>query len=153
MPKISNIELIYQNEQHVLSIRKRTGVAQLPMLIGESYGAIAQYLSDMGELMSDVPFVAYYNMDMHDLDVDIGFPVSSAFPGKGDIKHNVIPEGKFVFALHLGSYTELEPLYAEMAAWITNNGLTPSGPAYEFYYNGPEFPESQYLTKVVMPVK
>jgi effector-binding domain-containing protein len=42
--------------------------------------------------------------------------------------------------------------YEEMADWIAKNGLKPVGTAYEHYYNGPEYPESELLTMIVMPV-
>ncbi|WP_243671033.1 hypothetical protein [Methanoculleus chikugoensis] len=39
-----------------------------------------------------------------------------------------------------------------MAGWIEKNGLQPVGTVYEHYYNGPEYPESELLTMIVMPV-
>ena len=153
MPRISNIEILYKNEQPTLSIRTRTKVENLPMLIGESYSKMAAYLKERGEFLSDVPFVAYHNMDMHDLDVEIGFPVSKALPGKDDIKSGSIPAGKIIFCMYRGPYSELEPTYNEMAKWIEDNGYKPVGTSYEHYYNGPGFPESEMLTMVVMPVE
>jgi len=47
----------------------------------------------------------------------------------------------------------METVYSEMGEWISKNGFIPTGTVYEHYYNGPDFPESQYLTKIVMPVK
>ena len=43
--------------------------------------------------------------------------------------------------------------YGEMAEWIGTNGFAPTGSVYENYYNGPEFPESKYLTKISMHVR
>jgi len=37
MPRVSNMEVLQKNEQPTLSIRTRTQVEKLPMLIGESY--------------------------------------------------------------------------------------------------------------------
>lgn len=153
MPKISRIEMLKQREQPTLTIRTHTKVQDLPQLIGESYGKLGAYLQEMGELMSDIPFVAYHNMDMQNLDVEIGFPVAMPLPGKGEIKPSFIPEGKIVFCMYLGSYAEVGPVYEEMAKWITDKGLIPGETAYEYYYNDPEFPENQLLTKIIMTVK
>jgi len=38
--------------------------------------------------------------------------------------------------------------------WISEIGHTPTGVAYEFYYNAPgEVPESELLTKIVFPLE
>lgn len=152
MPRISNIEILYRNEQPTLSIRTRTKVENLPVLIGEGYDRMAAYLKDLGEFLSDVPYVAYHNMDMQNLDVEIGFPVSKALQGKNDIQAGSIPAGKVVFCMYRGPYAEMEPVYAEMTKWIDENGYRPVGTVYEYYCNGPEFPESEMLTRIVMPI-
>lgn len=153
MPRISNFEVLSKREQPTLTIRTRTKVENLPALIGESYGKMAGYLKELGEFLSDVPFVAYHNMDMQDLDVEIGFPVSKELSGKDDIQPSTISEGKVVFCMYRGPYSEMEPTYHEMAKWIEENDFKATGAAYEHYYNGNEFPESEMLTMIVMPVE
>ncbi len=152
MPRISNIEILQKREQPTLYIRTRTKVENLPALIGESYGKMAAYLQEIGAYLSEVPYVAYHNMDMQNLDVEIGFPVASQLPGKGEIQSGSIPAGKIVFCMYRGPYSEMAPVYDEMAQWITKNNFTPAGTAYEHYYNGPEFSESELLTLVAMPL-
>lgn len=51
------------------------------------------------------------------------------------------------------AYSEMAPVYDEMAKFIADHRLKPVGTAYEHYYNGPEFPVSDMLTMLVMPVK
>jgi effector-binding domain-containing protein len=113
---------------------------------------LAAYLGSLGEHPAGVPFVAYYNMDMADLDVEIGFPVAAPLPGREDIRYAPVPAGKRAFCMYQGAYSEMAPVYDEMAAWITANGYTPVGTAYECYYNGPDCPADQLLTQIVMPV-
>lgn len=153
MPKMSRIQTLKQREQPTLTIRMTTKIEELPRVIGESFGKIAAYLNELGELMSDVPFVAYHNMDMQNLDVEIGFPVAQPLPGKDEVKPSFIPEGKIIFCMYRGAYAEMEPVYIEMSQWFETNKCQPSGVAYEHYYNDPEFPESEWLTKIVMPIK
>ena len=152
MPRVSNIEILQKNEQPVLSIRTRTQIERLPVLIGESYGKMAAYLKELGEFLTDVPYVAYHNMDMQNLDVEMGFPVSRVLPGKEEIKSGVIPAGKMIFSMYRGAYGEMEPTYDEMSRWIEDNGFKPVGIAYEHYYNGPGFPESEMVTMITMPI-
>lgn len=153
MPKISNIELVEKNEQPIISVRTVTSVDQLPTFIGESFEKMATYLNELGTYPSGVPFVAYHNLDMQNLDVEIGFPVTKAFPDKDDIKSGTIPAGQSIFCMYRGPYHELEPVYSEMAEWIKVRGLEPTGTAYEYYYNDLDFPESELLTKVVIALK
>ncbi len=152
MPRVSNIELLRKREQPTPSIRTRAKVEDLPMLIGEGYCRMAEYLKELGELLSDVPYVAYHNMDMQNLDVEIGFPVSKVLPEKGEIQSGSIPESNVVFCMYLGPYRDMASTYGEMAGWIEKNGLTPTGTVYECYYNGPEYPESELLTMIAMPM-
>lgn len=149
-----DIELTIQPAQPVLSIRTRTSVGNLPQELGQAYGAIIQYLDEIGEKPSGAAFAAYYNMDMENLDVEMGFVVAKPLDGKGPIKANEIPAGKQVSCIYKGPYQEMAPIYDAMSQWMTNNRLTPTGASYEFYYNSPmEVPESELLTKIMFPLK
>lgn len=114
---------------------------------------MAAYLKEMGEFLSDVPYVAYHNMDMRDLKVEIGFPIAKALPGKDDIKSGFIPAGKSVFCMYAALIPKWKQHMRKWQIWIKDNGLNPVDIAYEYYYNGPEFPESEWLTMIVMPIK
>ncbi len=153
MPRISNIEILKKIPQPTIYIRTKTKVENLPALIGESFEKMAAYLKEIGEFLSDVPYVAYHNMDMQNLDVEIGLPVTEPVPGKEDIQAGFIPAGKVVFCMYRGAYGEMEGVYGEMAKWIEDNNYVPVGTAYEHYYNGQEYPESELLTMIVMPLK
>ncbi|MDS1030869.1 GyrI-like domain-containing protein [Bacillota bacterium LX-D] len=147
-------ELTEQPAQPVLSMRTRTAVGNLPQELGKAYGAIIQYLNEIGEKPLDAAFAAYYNMDMENLDVEMGFPVAKPLAGIGEIKSSEIPAGKQVSCFYKGPYSQIEPVYNAMMQWIDENGYTPTGVSYEFYYNSPaEVPESKLLTKIVFPLK
>ncbi|MFZ5649453.1 MAG: GyrI-like domain-containing protein [Bacillota bacterium] len=146
-------ELVEQPGQPVLSIRTRTTVENLPQVLGTAYDAIMKYLLEMGEFPSGAPFAAYYNMDMQDLDVEAGFPVSKALPVKEGIMAGEILAGKHITCLHVGPYTESGPAYDALTQWAGENGYTPTGVAFEFYLNDPaQTPESELRTKIVFPL-
>lgn len=153
MPRVSSIEIIQQVTQPTLVVRTFTKLDHLPMLIGESYGKIVSYLNELDEKMTAVPFVAYHNLDMNNLDVEIGFPVAKSFPDKNDIKSSFIPESKAVFCMYRGSYHDTKPTYDELAKYIESSSYQSTGTVYEHYYNGSDFPESELLTKIIMPIK
>lgn len=149
-----NIELKERKAQPVLSVRRTTSVGSLPEEIGKAYNSIIQYLNELGEQPVEAAFTAYYNMDMEHLDVEMGFPVSRRLEGKGEIKANEIPGGRYAECMYKGPYAEMGPVYEEMNKWIAEKSLEATGTAYEFYYNSPmDVPESELLTKVVFPLK
>jgi len=148
-------ELTEQKAQPVLSIRARTAVGNLPQELGKAYRSIIRYLTELGEQPSEgFAFTAYYNMDMENLDVEMGFPVAKHLPAKGEIKPGEIPAGRQVSCLYKGPYNEMGPVYEAMTKWVAENGYTPTGICYEFYYNSPlEVPESELLTRIMFPLK
>lgn len=144
---------VKQPAQPVLSIRTRTAVENLPQVLGAAYEKIIKYLSELGEFPCGAPFAAYYNTDMQDLDLEIGFPVLQALPGKDEVKPGEIPAGKQAVCLHIGSYSKVEPAYEALMEWVVEKGYTPTGVAYEFYLNDPsETPEEELKTRIVFPL-
>ncbi len=86
-----NCEIKEQAAQPTLSIRTHTSVQALPQVIGQVYGEIGQYLGRLGEQPAGMPYAAYFNQDMQDLDVEIGFPVTRPLPAHGRIQPGEIP--------------------------------------------------------------
>jgi effector-binding domain-containing protein len=149
-----NIELTDNKEQPTLSVRTRTPMENLQAEMGKAYGAIFAYLGEKGGQPAGAPFAAYYNMDMQDLDVEIGVPVSKPFPGQGTIKESVIPAGRQASCVYKGPYLQIGPAYEALTKWIGENGYVPTGICYEFYLNEPgAVPESELLTKIVFLLK
>lgn len=149
-----NCEFLKKPAQPVLSIRTRSAVENLPKVLGESYGKIMQYMGETGENPADAPFVAYYNMDMTDLDIEVGLPVSKPTAGRGEVKQSEIPAGKQVSCIYTGPYSKCEPAYNALTQWIAENGYEAAGTAYEFYLNDPvNTPEDQLATRIMFLLK
>lgn len=147
-------ELSEQAGQPTLAVRTRTAVGNLPQELGKAYSSIIAYLNELGEQPAAAAYAAYYNMDMEDLDVEMGFTVAQAIPGKDDIQAGEIPAGRQVSYLYKGAYQDMAPVYEAINRWIAEKGYEPTGICYEFYYNSPlEVPENELLTKIVFPVK
>ena len=147
-------EVKEQAAQPALSIRTRTSVQDIPQVLGKAYGAIAQYLGELGEQPAGPPFTVYYNMDMQNLDIEIGFPVSRQFSGKGDIRASEIPSGKVAICLYTGPYSEIEPAYNALSQWIEDNGYEATGVVYEMYLNDPaQTPPQELRTQIAFSLK
>ena len=147
-------QIVETEKQPVLSVKTTTSVVNLPNIVGKVYGTIVNYISESGEMPLGPAFIAYYNMDMENLEVEIGFPIAREIEGKGEIMLRYIPEGKKATGYHKGAYSEMGPLYDQLATWINQRGFEPSGVVYEYYYNSPqEVSESELLTKVEFLLK
>lgn len=142
-------ELVEKQAQPVLSIRTRSAVGNLPQVLGSGYGSIMKYLSEVGENPAGAPFIAYYNMDMEDLDIEIGYPVSKVLPGKDEVKPGEVPAGKYAECIYTGPYSKCEPAYNALMKWIEENGYKATGICYEFYLNDPaDTPENELKTQI-----
>jgi effector-binding domain-containing protein len=147
-------ELQEQKSQPVLSIRRTTAVGDLPVVLGEAFGKIAQYLGEIGEQPGGPPFAAYHNMDVQNLDVEIGFPVPRVLGGRDDIQAGEIPEGKYAACLYTGPYNKIEPAYNALTTWVEEQGHVAKGVAYEIYLNDPaETPEEALMTQILFPLE
>jgi effector-binding domain-containing protein len=147
-------EVKEQPAQPTLTIRTRTSVQEIGNVLAESYEAIAQYLEELGECPAGPPFSAYYNEDMQDLDVEIGFPVARELPGRGDIQPRQIPGGQVATCLYTGPFSGIGQAYEPLAEWMTKHGHEPTGVAYEFYLTDPdETPAEELQTQIVFPLK
>ncbi|HZY42650.1 MAG TPA: GyrI-like domain-containing protein, partial [Anaerolineae bacterium] len=136
-----------------LSVRTRAAAGQLPQLFGQTYGVIMQYLGELGEQPVGMSFAAYYNMDMQDLDIEIGFPVSRPLPDRGNIHSGALPAGPIAVTMHIGPYDTVGPAYEALTHYAQANGYAPSGVAYEFYFSDPQTPPEQIQTQVMFPLQ
>jgi effector-binding domain-containing protein len=147
-------EVVDRPAQPALVIRTRTSVQQLPQVLGQAYGAIMRHAGQLGAVPTGAPFVAYHNMDMEDLEVEIGFPFARALAGSGEVLAGEIPGGKAVTSLHVGPYDQLREAYDALYDWMGTNGHQPGGAAYEFYLNDPQnTPPAELKTQLVQPLK
>ncbi len=148
------IEMKEEAAQPVLAVRFRSSVEELPDQLCRIYGDVASYIQKAGGTTPVVPYAAYFNLDMKDLDIEAGFTITEAVPGDGDIYAGEIAAGMQVSCTHQGPYAASEKAYNEMTEWMKNNKCIPTGAAYEFYLNSPEeVPESELLTKIMFPLK
>lgn len=152
-------ELTKQEHQPTLTVRTRTAVEDLPQVLGRVYGEIGAYLSEMGERPAGPPFAAYYNLDMDDMDVEIGFPVPEPLPDKtldsGDeIKSGEMPEGDLAVCHYVGPYDKISTAYDALSRWVQQQGRKPTGVVYEVYLSDPSEIESDELqTQILFPLK
>ena len=146
-------ELKEQAAQPALSVRTHAAVQDLPALFGKAYGAIMQYLAELSEQPAGMPFAAYYDMNMQNMDVEIGFPVARPLAGKGEIQASEFPGGKLASVMHIGPYDQMRPAYDALTQWVKAQGYEATGIAYELYYSEPKTPPMEIRTEIMFPLK
>ena len=141
-------------EQPVLSIRTRSSVVSLPKVLGKAFEQLEARLKELGEEPAGAPFVAYYNMNMLNLDIEIGFPVKKLLEENAEIKATTQPAGKYAMTMHQGPYGKIRPAYNALTKKVKEEGFQSTGIAYEYYLNDPENTKpNDLLTQVVFPLK
>jgi len=145
-------EIVEYPDRPILSVKTHAAVQELPRVLGDIYGRIMKHLAELKIQPAGFPFVIYYNMDMSNLDIEVGFETPAGLAGKGDIQPGIIPAGRVVSLVYTGPYEECKPAYEAMNQWIKDNHQVETGVAIEFYLNDPqETPPAQ--TRIEMPLK
>jgi effector-binding domain-containing protein len=140
--------------QPALTIRTTASAQNLPDVLAQGFADLVQHLGWLHAQPAGAPYVAYYNKDVQHLDIEIGIPVVAPLPGEGEIRLREIPAGKMAACLYTGPYNELESAYTALTEWVTAEGYTATGVAYEQYLNDPlNTPQQDLQTLILFPLK
>ena len=147
-------ELVELTSRPALTIRTRITAQEIPQVFGDGFYEIGKYLEEVKAPLPDTAFAIYYNMDMQDLDIEFGVPLSQSLNGKDQIQASETPGGKSASCIHIGPYSEVEAAYNALFKWIKDNGYEPAGVAYEIYLNDPqETPPEKLETRIHLLLK
>lgn len=147
-------EIKERSAQPTLVVRTRTPVQNISQVLGQAYGTVMKYLGELCEQPVGPPYVAYFNMDMQNLDIEAGFPVARQLPGKDSVTASQMPGGKMVACLYTGPYNEIKAGYEALTQWTQEHGFYTLGTAYEVYLNDPaKTPPQQLMTQIMMPLE
>jgi effector-binding domain-containing protein len=146
-------EITDQAAQPILTIRTRTSIQDIAQALGQAYGEIFGYLGEQGVQPAGMPFTMYYNMDMSDLDIEIGVAVERPVPEKSAMRLGELPAGKIAACLYTGPYSDCGPAYEELQRFVQEQGYEAAGVAIEYYFSGPDVPPEETQTRIVFPLK
>ncbi len=150
----SECKIIKKNAQPTMIVRTRSSVKDLPQVLGRIFGKIFQYIQNSGAHPNGAPYVAYYNMDMESLDIEIGIPVVNRLQEKDEIIASEIPNGKYAEYIHVGPYNKLKESYIILIEWMKENNYNPMGVAYEIYLDDPgDMPSEKLRTQILFPTE
>ncbi|UDN62367.1 GyrI-like domain-containing protein [Clostridioides sp. ES-W-0016-02] len=158
MARISNITMAEQPSYCILTIRKTIDfMVEFSEFSQQSFRKISNYLEEKGILSAGAPIVCFHNMDLEKLDVEVGFPVAnhSVFNNmdtENEILQKIVPTQKIITAIDLGPYELQDPTLEELFLWAKDSGYELHGDIYYQYLNDLNRPESEYLTKMMLPI-
>jgi effector-binding domain-containing protein len=147
-------EVIDYPIRFTLGIRARAAQKDLPIVIPQLIQKVAGYFTEIGKPQTEPSYVAYFNEDMDNLDVEIGFITPEKLTGKGEIVSGTIGGSKAVSCMYIGAYSLLYQGHEAAHRFVAENGYQHAGAAYEIYLSDPaRTPESELKTQVIVMIK
>jgi len=148
------MDIVERTETKTLGVRYRTPASELSKTMGPIYGEIAAHMAKNGIPFAGPPYARYFNMDMNDLDLEIGFPIAAPAAGAGRVAAGTLPGGAYATATHTGPYETIESTYNALMAFIGERKLECGSDMFEEYLNSPEdTPPEKLETAIYFPLK
>lgn len=154
MARISNITIKQEPEHYTFTVRKTIDfMKEYSNFAGQALRATGDYLNEKGLFPMSGPIVCFHNMELENLDVEMGWQITEKIENKNNMACNFMPAGKIVSTIDLGPYEEQDPTLEDLFSWIKENGYEPKGPICYCYLNDTERPPAQFLTQMSLAIK
>lgn len=154
MARVSEIRLKQIPACWTVSVRKTINFAEeYASFFGEALSRIDAYLLECGALTGSPAMACFHNMNLEQLDVEVGYHLAQKLPGQGEIGCRSCPACKIVTAIDMGAYERQDAMLMELFGYIEAQKLAMQGPILYYYLNEPNRPEREYLTQMVIPVR
>lgn len=116
--------LVQRPEMHYAAIRTHITLKNFGSKAPTLWPKVRKWLAARGIEPSGPPMVRYLVIDMaKDLEIEVGFPVSKAVKGDGQVLGGSLPAGRYVEMVHKGSYDGMIPANAALQEWAKKQGL------------------------------
>ena len=102
-----------------------------------SFGAVAGAIARQGQAPAGPAFGFYLRPPSDTVDLEVGFPTTSAVADDGEVHPSQLPAGEVATAVHAGSYDELSQSWQALADWIAEQGRQPGPQMWEVYLTEP----------------
>ncbi|MEO8256493.1 MAG: GyrI-like domain-containing protein [Acidobacteriota bacterium] len=154
MPMLS-IERRELKAEYTLFVRLKAARHELAQAIGNGVGKVYTFAQQAGIALAGHPFTRYLSAGPGLLTIEVGFYISAAALGGGDVEAGQLPGGPAVVAVHGGPYEQLGETYAAAERWMEENAVRPADAPWEWYVTDPaEHPDpSDWRTHVFWPIQ
>ncbi len=164
---MSKVDVIEREMEYTLEIKTEAAVFMMPMVFGKAFKSIGEHMDGKKIECKSAPFVRYLNVNWEEVNkmskfmmflkmftykwnMVIGFPVIEKADGEGNITPGVIPNGKYLKAIHIGPYKKVGDTYAFMTDYIIENGIKIKNESIEIYTNDPRTTKKEDLETIVL---
>lgn len=153
MAQVSNITIQQQPERYFVSIRKNIHFFnEYADFLGKSIHTLLPMIEKNNTYPSSGLTVCFHNMELENLDVEVGYVVASQLEINGDVSLTKQPSRSIVLAIDRGPYEKQDPTLEALMQWINNHGYEMDGGIYYHYLNGEEQAVEEYLTQMYIPI-
>lgn len=151
---MTTISISERTEQPSAVVRERVRMDELPAFFSRAFHDTMAALTAQGRHPAGPPFGKYYGMPTDTVDVEAGFPASQPIEPSGSVVPGVLPGGRIVEAIHVGSYDTLQEAYADVQRYFRDHDLTPGEAMWESYLSDPgaEPDPARWRTQISWPV-
>lgn len=137
--------------QPCVYIAAKRPVSELPAFFGEAFGKLYGYACS--KTQPGAAFARYHNWDKEIIDFEAGVVTKDMLEPQAEIQTGIYGGHRALYALHVGPYANVGPVYEAIQEEMKRLGVHPAGPPYEVYLNSPdEVPESELKTEVYWPI-
>lgn len=123
---------------------KSAAVVHLTIPRNEMYEAFSTAVHELLEVLDDQGvepagpvFAHHLRVDPEVFDFRVGFPVNEPVEDAGRVTSGRLPAARVARTVHRGAYDGLPDAWAELEAWIEENGHTSGPDAWERYVVDP----------------
>lgn len=149
----SSIEVRDVAGQRYLGKRVSAPVSDVGSVVRATFAELYATLAANNVTPTGMPFLTASRPDGGEMRIQVGVPCDAP-PAGAELFAGRLPAGRVAVATFRGRYEEIGPVYAELAAWIRDNGHIVSGPPREAYLTGPQdvtHPDD-HVTEVIWPI-
>ncbi len=110
-------------EQPYIGIRTQVPMQELPTVIPQLIGEVADWLGKQGIAPTGAPFIRYHVIDMPGrLDIELGWPIANALSGGGRVAPGILPSGRYASLVYTGVQNGMKA-NAALLDWGARQGL------------------------------
>lgn len=151
---MEEIRIIELQEQATAGVRQIARMDELTTLFDSKFAEVAEALQASRVTPAGAPYARYRGRPTDTVDVEIGFPVTEAFPPTGGLVVDALPAVRAVETFHVGSYDKLRETYQRIESWVAEHELQTLEESWEIYESGPESdPDpTTWRTRILWPL-
>lgn len=154
---MSEFQVIDMDDIPIYAVKSESGIQELSVKMGESFGALMAHIQSTGESKSGQPLTIYHEYSEQDdkVTMECGIPMEVTSVGKEPVIISKVPGGKMLMVKFYGNYDNLGVAHGKFAEYMSSNGLVAAGSPWEWYITDPglEPNPEKWETDIYYPIQ